>query len=239
MRDAQNASRMKRESASCWLPFFLFRHVPVGQEKDMLPNSLFSSAYRDKTNRTHQLINHTGDTDMATDKQDPNVEVLDDLPWEGGDGEIVDAVVLDQKEGAVQHKDIGSIEATELDGITINRTKSKLDPFIDIRKERLVDRLSGAPSRSFAIWVPDPSRPEGWRDMGTVSENYLLLTNKEVRQLALDIVEQSGLEHKESRIFWDGARFAHIIDFTGLEEEVSGSEAVGLSLITRTSYDKR
>ena len=174
---------------------------------------------------------------MATDKQNSNVDVFDDLPWDGGDGEIVDAVVLDQKEGAVEHKDISSIEATELDGITINRTKSKLDPFIDIRKERLVDRLSGAPSKSFGIWVPDPEADQGWKSMGTVSENYLLLTNKEVRQLALEIAEQSGLDYKESRIFWDGARFAHIVDFKGLQEEV-GTEAVGLSLITRTSYDK-
>ena len=174
---------------------------------------------------------------MATDKQDSNVDVLD-LPWEGGDGEVTEAIVLDEKDGIVAHTDIGLIEATELDGITINRTKSKLDPFIDIRKERLVDRLSGAPSKSFGIWVPDHSKPEGWKDMGTVGENYLLLTNKEVRQLALEIADQSGLDYKESRIFWDGSRFAHIIDFKGIEEEVSSQDVVGLSLITRTSYDR-
>ena len=55
---------------------------------------------------------------------------LVDLPWKGGDGEITDAVVIDEKEGITLHKDIGSIEATELDGITVNRTKSKLDPFV-------------------------------------------------------------------------------------------------------------
>ena len=153
-------------------------------------------------------------------------------------GGVIDAVVLDEKENTVSHKDIGAITATELDGITINRTKSKLDPFIDIRKERLVDKLTGAPSRAFAVWVPDPDAPQGWRDMGTVSENYLLLTNREVRQLALDVAEESGLPHRESRIFWDGARFAHIIDFVETHEEVSEGDGVGLSLITRTSYDR-
>lgn len=153
-------------------------------------------------------------------------------------GEVTDAIVLDEREGLVQHKDIGEIKPTELDGITINRTKSKIDPFMEIRKERLVDQMSGAPSRTFGIWVPDPLSPEGWRDMGTVSENYLLLTNKEVRQLALDIAEESGLPHRESRIFWDGARFAHVIDFPETTDEVAIGETVGLSLITRTSYDR-
>ncbi len=168
-------------------------------------------------------------------KQD---QQLVDLPWKGGDGEVTDAIVLDEKVNEMSHRDIGSIEATELDQITINRTRTKVDPFIEIRKERLIDSLSGAPSRSFAIWVPDPSRVEGWRDMGTVSESYLLLTNQEVRQLALEIADQSGLDYKENRIFWDGARFAHIIDFIGIEEEVTSQDAVGLSLITRTSYDR-
>ena len=145
---------------------------------------------------------------------------------------------LDEATGVIAHSDLGSIDPTELDGITINRTKSKIDPFVEIRKERLVDKLTGAPSRSFGIWVPDPTGAEGWRDMGTVSENYLLLTNAEVRQVALEIAEESGHPFKESRIFWDGARFAHIIDFTEVVEEVEGEDKVGLSLIIRTSYDR-
>ncbi len=150
-----------------------------------------------------------------------------------------DAIVLDEREGTVAHCDISAIEPTELDGITINRTKTKISPFIDIRKERLVDQLTGAPSRSFGVWVPDPNRPEGWRDMGTVSENYLLLTNTEVRKLALDIAEESGLLYEESRIFWDGARFAHIIDFTENHERIDGeNDPVGFSLIMRSSYDR-
>ncbi|MCG8607714.1 DUF932 domain-containing protein [bacterium] len=154
------------------------------------------------------------------------------------DGGVVDAVVLDERVGHIAHKDLGAIAATEFDGITINRTKSNISPFIDIRKERLIDPVSGAPSRSFGVWVPDPTKPEGWRDMGTVSENYLLLTNKEVRALALEIAAESGHPFKEARIFWDGARFAHIIDFEETREEIAEGDAVGLSLITRTSYDR-
>lgn len=146
--------------------------------------------------------------------------------------------ILDEKTGMVSHKDLAEIEPNDLDGITINRTKNKVDPFVEIRKERLVDKLTGAPSKNFGIWIPDPESKEGWRDMGVVSENYLLLTNKEVRGLALDIATESTIDFEESRIFWDGARFAHVIDFTDTREEISDGDDVGLSLITRTSYDK-
>ena len=171
---------------------------------------------------------------MKKKEQDLQLAEAEQVSNAGGDG----AIVLDEHDGRVSHKDIGHIEATELDGITINRTKSKIDPFIEIRKERLVDKLTGAPSRAFEVWVPDPEAQEGWRDMGTVSERYLLLTNREVRQLALDVAQQSGLAFRESRIFWDGARLCHILDFVDTQEEVSEGDGVGLSLITRTSYDR-
>ena len=56
--------------------------------------------------------------------------------------------------------------------------------------------------------------------------------------MALEIAEESDHPYEESRIFWDGARFAHVIDFTEVVEEVEGEDKVGLSLITRTSYDR-
>ena len=73
-----------------------------------------------------------------------------------------------------------------------------------------------------------------------MSRNYLLLSNEEVRELAVEIAMQSGLPFKESRIFWDGARFCHIVDFLGddASEAVEPGDDVGLSLITRSSYDK-
>jgi hypothetical protein len=46
------------------------------------------------------------------------------------------------------------------------------------------------------------------------------------------------MDFQESRIFWDGSRFCHVIDFLGAQEEVAEGDAVGLSLVTRNSYDK-
>ena len=143
---------------------------------------------------------------------------------------------VDEKTGYTSHKDIGVIEPTELDGITINRTKSKISPFVPIIKTPNYAENSGNLT-GYSVEIEDPTTESGYRHLGNVSAKYLLLANEEVRELALEIAGQSGLPFKESRIFWDGARFAHIVDFLKRETIEEGDE-VGLSLITRSSYDK-
>ena len=153
-----------------------------------------------------------------------------------GDGAAPTGVRLDDSFGLVSHRDIGHIAVTDIDGITINRTKSGISPFVPILKTPTYSRNSGTHS-GYAVEIEDASAPTGYTHVGNVSQNYLLLSNEEVRDLAVEIAFQSGIPFKESRIFWDGARFAHIIDFTE-SEEVAPGDAVGLSLITRSSYDK-
>ncbi len=155
----------------------------------------------------------------------------------GGDGGPATGVRLDDSLGLVSHRDIGHIAVTDIDGITINRTKTGISPFVPILKTPTYSQNSGTPS-GFAVEIEDPSAPTGYRHVGSVSQNYLLLSNEEVRDLAVEIAFQSGMPFKESRIFWDGARFCHIIDFTGVSESVAPGDDVGLSLITRSSYDK-
>ena len=152
-----------------------------------------------------------------------------------GDG-ATDAVVLAESTGHVSHRDIGHIEVTDIDGITINRTKTGISPFVPILKTPTFSANSGTQS-GFAVEIEDPDSPTGYKHVGNVSQNYLLLSNEEVRELAVEVAVQSGINFRESRIFWDGSRFCHIIDFLETEEVVPGDE-VGLSLITRSSYDK-
>ena len=169
---------------------------------------------------------------MATAKKQPNhtPEV------HAGDGATLDAVVLAESTGEVSHRDIGQITVTDIDGITINRTKSGISPFVPILKTPTYSQNSGTQS-GFAVEIEDPGSETGYKHVGNVSQNYLLLSNEEVRDLAVEIAVQSGLPFKESRIFWDGSRFCHIVDFLETEEVAPGDE-VGLSLITRSSYDK-
>jgi hypothetical protein len=152
-----------------------------------------------------------------------------------GDG--ARAIRLDERAGPVMHRDIGRIAPTELDGITINRTKNRTSPFVPIVKTPNYAENSGNLT-GYSVEVEDTESETGFRHLGNVSPGYLLLTNAEVRALAVEIALQSGLPFKESRIFWDGARFAHVLDFTGVSEAVEDGDEVGLSLITRSSYDK-
>ena len=153
-----------------------------------------------------------------------------------GDGAAPTGVRLDDSLGLVSHRDIGHIAVTDIDGITINRTKTGISPFVPILKTPTYSRNSGTHS-GYAVEIEDASAPTGYTHVGNVSQNYLLLSNEEVRDLAVEIAFQSGIPFKESRIFWDGARFCHIIDFLETEAVEPGDE-IGLSLITRSSYDK-
>ena len=156
-------------------------------------------------------------------------------PALSGDG-ATDAVVLDESAGPVLHRDLGQIAVTDIDGITVNRTKTGISPFVPILKTPTYSQNSNTLS-GYAVEIEDDASPTGYRHVGNVSRNYLLLSNEEVRELAVEIAMQSGLPFKESRIFWDGSRFCHIVDFLETEAVDDGDE-VGLSLITRSSYDK-
>ncbi|GAB5520383.1 MAG: hypothetical protein RhofKO_26340 [Rhodothermales bacterium] len=151
-------------------------------------------------------------------------------------GTTTDAIVLDETQGRTEHRDLSDIAATETDGITINRTKSGISPFVPIVKTPNYAANSGNLT-GYSVEIEDEGSTTGYKHLGNVSASYLLLTNEEVRALALEIAQQSELPFKESRIYWDGSRFCHVIDFLETREVEHGDE-VGLSLITRSSYDK-
>jgi hypothetical protein len=148
-----------------------------------------------------------------------------------------DAVILDERTGNTQHRDLALIQTTETDGITINRTKTGISPFVPIVKTPTYSAHSGTLS-GYSVEIEDPEQETGHRCVGNVSPNYLLLTNEQVRDLALEIAGEAGMAHQESRIFWDGARFLHVVDFVEEAVEVTDGDPVGLSLVTRSSYDK-
>ena len=146
-------------------------------------------------------------------------------------------IQLDTPARSAEHLDLSQITVSDLDGITINRTKTGISPFVPIHKTPTFSQHSGTHS-GFAVEIEDDSTPTGFRHVGTVSKNYLLLSNEEVRELAIEIALRSGMPFKESRIFWDGSRFCHIIDFVDHSEAVVPGDEIGLSLITQSSYDR-
>ena len=143
----------------------------------------------------------------------------------------------------VQHRDLAAIAANQtLDGLpVINRTKTMISPFAEIVKTPTYSENSGQHT-GYAIEIEDDAAPHGYRHLGNVSERYLLLSNAEVYDLAQEVAEGSGLPWAPGRAFWDGGKFAVVLDFGDeVSQDVSasgdGSDRVGLSLVFRTSYD--
>ena len=142
----------------------------------------------------------------------------------------------------IEHKDLGAIAANQLiDGLpVINRTKNLLDPFAPIVKTPNYSENAGNLA-GYSVEIEDADAETGYRHLGNVSEKYLLMTNAEVRDVGLEIAEGTGLPYTESRAFFDGGRFAHVIDFGDVTEDVGLAgepDPVGLSLVMRSSYDQ-
>lgn len=143
----------------------------------------------------------------------------------------------------VQHRDLAAIAANQTIGglPVINRTKNLLSPFAEIIKTPNLTENSGQLA-GYSIEIEDDTVPHGFRHLGNVSERYLLLTNREVTDLAFEVAQSSGLPWTPGRAFWDGGRYAVVVDFgEEVSQDVStagdGSDRVGLSLVFRTSYD--
>ena len=142
-----------------------------------------------------------------------------------------------------EHKDLGQVAANQVvDGLpVINRTKNLLSPFAPIIKTPCFSENAGNLT-GYAIEIEDPDAETGFRHLGNVSEKYLLMTNAEVRAVGLEIAEGSGIPFTESRGFFDGGRFAHVIDFgpeVSQDVGVAGEpDPIGISLVLRTSYDQ-
>ena len=154
----------------------------------------------------------------------------------GSDGLVTDAIVIEEAASPVLHRDLSQIEVNDLDGITINRTKSGISPFVPIIKTPNYAENSGNLT-GYSVEIEDPETKTGYRHIGNVSKNYLLLSNEDVRALSVEIAMQSGLPFKETRIFWDGSRFLHVIDFEA-SESLDDDEEIRINHKTRSSYDK-
>ena len=144
----------------------------------------------------------------------------------------------------VEHRDLAHIAANQVvDGIpVVNRTKTLLSPFVEIVKTPTFSENSGQRT-GYAIEIEDDAAPHGFRHLGNVSESYMLMTNREVTDLACEVAEASGLPWSVGRAFFDGGRYAVVVDFgPDVSQDVSaagdGSDPVGLSLVFRTSYDQ-
>lgn len=121
-----------------------------------------------------------------------------------------------------------------------NRTfysEPEAGPYAPIEKRRL-QTADGMDSAGYTVRISDPDTESGWRECGIVSEDYLLIPNARVRDLAGEIAYRSGLGFEEDRTFFDGKRY--FLGLTAREAqtvEVKPGDVLGLSLGFWNSYD--
>ena len=112
------------------------------------------------------------------------------------------------------------------------------DPYAPIEKAPLFARDSMR-SRGTSVRMADPDVALGWREVGVVSPSYLLVPNAEVRQMACDIAEASGMHWAEDRVFFDGKRYLYglVADPETVYAEVAVGDVLGVGLLFENSYD--
>lgn len=112
------------------------------------------------------------------------------------------------------------------------------NPYAAIEKAPLFARDSMR-SRGTSVRLADASAPTGWREVGVVSPSYLLVPNADVRRMAEDVADASGLHWAEDRTYFDGKRYFYglVADPETVYAEVAVGDVLGVGLGFWNSYD--
>ena len=112
-----------------------------------------------------------------------------------------------------------------------------LNPYADIEKVPLYaeDQMQ---SRGYSVRIEDPGADTGWREVGLVSDQYLLVPNERAHQMAWEIAERSPFRWEEEKVYFDGKRFLYALTTrSDASVEVEVGDTVGLGLLFENSYD--
>ena len=123
------------------------------------------------------------------------------------------------------------------------KVKPKLDPYADIRKVSLVG-TDGTSSSAFGIQTDTGKSGKGkWIEVGVVRNDYLLVSNQQVLDMANDIISRSSLQWELSKEFFNGKQLGlyytakdqrYTIDS---EDGVKKGDDIAIGLHFLNSYD--
>ena len=113
-----------------------------------------------------------------------------------------------------------------------------MNPYADIRKVPL--DYQGVQSSAYSVQTHDLNKEDRleWKEVGTVSNNYLLIDNARVRNMAEEIATNSNLNMEEEKTFFDGRRYA--ISYIARDNsigEVGVGDDVAIGFQMWNSYD--
>ena len=107
--------------------------------------------------------------------------------------------------------------------------------FDPIRKVPL--EYNGTKSNAWSVQREDLDNNTGWKEVGVVSNNYLLINNTDVEKLATSISELSEYDFIPDKIFWNGRQFMYSMIAKNYTKEVSVGDDVSLGMMFWNSYD--
>ena len=115
-----------------------------------------------------------------------------------------------------------------------------LTPYSEIRTEPLITEMSGMRVNKLSVMNWQPNKDTGIEEdtgVGVVSENYLLINNSEVKEVAWEIADKTDFQWNEGRTFWDGKRFMYTLKTNEPVGTVKVGDDVALGLQFWNSYD--
>ena len=77
-----------------------------------------------------------------------------------------------------------------------------MNPYTEVRKVPLF--YNNVQSNAFSVQTMQENK---WTEVGNVSNNYLLVENEEVKNMADDVITRSGKDWEPLKTFWDGKRY--------------------------------
>lgn len=110
----------------------------------------------------------------------------------------------------------------------------KMNPFAEISKEPLFTS-KGDQSKAYSIRIKNDD--DVFEEIGTVKEGYLVMENQELSDLANEVADESGLQWKEDRIFFNGKHYTYGITTDSVLADAAVGDAMGLGLLFQNSYD--
>jgi len=129
------------------------------------------------------------------------------------------------------HNEIISVNAID---IPENVNGGEYDPFTKIEVLPLYNK-DGYSSNARNVRVMRESGKH--LEAGTVGQNYLLITNKQVNDVCSEIRSDSGMEWEHDKIFFDGKRFRNIYKTQSLSRTLENGDVAYLMFTELNSYD--
>jgi len=111
--------------------------------------------------------------------------------------------------------------------------KETLNPYAPIRKVPL--DYNGIMSSAFSVQTDRGEK--GWKEVGTVGQNYLLLPNEEVRDAANQVAEESNIDFIHDKTFFNGKNFVYSMKSKHISGEIQPGDDVALGMQFWNSYD--